>query len=136
MEASDSSESKAAIWSRRTSIVNAVQEVYDLTKKLFQLVENKDAIEERDHLIEKITSLLDEREQILHDVKPPFTDEERLKAAQIMKWNERVNSEFIKIKAEVQNDMAKLKQKKATTAKYTNPYQNVNIDGMFYDKRK
>ncbi|MED4402781.1 flagellar protein FliT [Metabacillus fastidiosus] len=116
--------------------MSAVGQVYDLTEKLFHLVENEVKAEDRDELIEEISSLLDEREDLLKDVVPPFTEEEQLKGKQIVLWNERINSEFIKIKAEVQKSISNLKKTKTTTQKYVNPYQNTSLDGMFYDKRK
>ena len=137
METGYSNQSSTAAWSRRTSVVSAFDQVYALTEELFHLVSKPVEKEERDACIQKITSLLENREQFITDVCPPFATNERERFQQIVLWNESITKRFAEIKQHVQKDMIQLKKAKSSNQQYVNPYQNLSTsDGMFYDKRK
>ena len=57
--------------------MKAFEQVYQLTEQLFQLISQPLAKDARDERIEKITSLLEQREQLLPEVQPPFTASEK-----------------------------------------------------------
>lgn len=117
--------------------MTAFEQVYQLTEQLFQLVSQPLAKDARDERIEKITSLLDKREQLLPEVQPPFTSSEKELFQKIRSWNDVITAKFAELKAQIQQDMIQTKKSKKTTQQYVNPYQNVSTsDGMFYDKRK
>jgi flagellar protein FliT len=117
--------------------VSAFDQVYALTEQLFELVSKPFEKEERDACIQQITSLLDKREQLITDVRPPFATNEREQFQQIVLWNESITKRFAEIKQHIQKDMMQLKKTKSSNQQYVNPYQNLSTsDGMFYDKRK
>lgn len=137
METGYSNQSPTAAWSRWTSVVSAFDQVYAITEQLFHLVSKPVEKEERDACIQKITSLLDKREQLITDVHPPFTANERERFQQIVLWNESITKRFAEIKQHIQKDMIQLKKTKSSNQQYVNPYKNLSTsDGMFYDKRK
>ncbi|MBU7594575.1 flagellar protein FliT [Metabacillus halosaccharovorans] len=117
--------------------MSSVQEIYRITEQIIKLVENPVSQENRDRVIELITSLLEEREKSLKDIEKPRTENEKKLAEQILLWNEIILGKFNHLKFQVQQDMILLKKTKATNKQYVNPYQDVSLsDGMFYDKRK
>lgn len=117
--------------------MSAFEQVYQLTEQLFHLVSQPLTKDARDERIEKITSLLEKREQLLPQVQPPFTPEEKELFQQIRTWNDVITAKFTKLKTQIQQDMIQTKKSKKTSQQYVNPYQNVSTsDGMFYDKRK
>lgn len=137
METGYSNQSSTAAWSRRTSVVSAFEQVYAITEELFHLVSKPIEKEERDACIQKITSLLEKREQLITDVRPPFATNEKERFQQIVLWNESITKRFVEIKQHIQKDMIQLKKTKSSNQQYVNPYQNLSTsDGMFYDKRK
>lgn len=114
-----------------------MQKVCDITEQLFHLVSKPVLSDQREERIEKITVLLDEREQLLSNLKPPFSQEEKQLFSKIVSWNETITTKFVELKQDIQHDMVQLKKTKSSNVQYTNPYQNVSTsDGMFYDKRK
>lgn len=117
--------------------MNSVQEVYRITEQIIKLVEKPVQQENRDSVIEMITSLLEEREKSLKHMEKPRTETEKKRAEQILLWNAIILEKFNRLKFEVQQDLIQLKKTKATNKQYVNPYQDVSLsDGMFYDKRK
>jgi flagellar protein FliT len=117
--------------------VNALNKVYEVTEQLFQLISQPVVKEERDECIEKISSLLEKRDQLLSDVHPPFAINEKQLVEQIVNWNEVITKKFVEIKQQIQQDIIQLKKNKTFNQQYVNPYQSISTsDGMFYDKRK
>jgi flagellar protein FliT len=52
-----------------------------------------------------------------------------------MLLNQQVDRLLMLQKQEIQRDIQEINKKKQSSNKYTNPYENLSIDGMFYDKR-
>ena len=67
--------------------MNVVQQCYDLTKELHDIVLATYTEEQRDKVISEIESLLTERETLLKHIKPPFTSEEEETGRQIVHLN-------------------------------------------------
>lgn len=109
--------------------------IHDVTTELFNELRDR-TIVDRDDRIDRITQLLDRREEFLSQIKPPFSDEEFQLGRQSMILNQQVDQMLLLQKQEIQRDIKELNQKKKTSNKYTNPYQNLATDGMFYDKKK
>lgn len=92
--------------------------------------------EKRDELIESINRFLDERDQLIPNVKPPYTEEQHKLGAEIVQMNVFIDTKLDLLKKEIQQDIANQKKRKTSTTKYVNPYQAAPADGMFFDKRK
>lgn len=137
METGHSIKSSAAASTRWTGVVTAIQQVYSITEQLFHLLTKPVDKDQREDHINKITELLDEREQHILQVKAPFSADEKKLFNQVVAWNETIEKKFVVLKQQIQQDMVQLKKSKSSNQQYTNPYQHVSTsDGMFYDKRK
>jgi flagellar protein FliT len=115
--------------------MTAVQHCYDLTKNLLQAVQSINE-ENRDNVIGKIEELLEKRQAILEQIKPPFSNEEKELGKEIVKMNRALDTNLSLLSNDIKRDMNGLNKKKVSAKKYTNPYESVNFDGMFYDKKK
>jgi len=136
MEGSYSTESAATARPRWTNLVNPVNSLYRITKELHGILSEPVPQEKREEVIEKVSALIDEREQLIPKLKPPFTEEERKIGAEIVQLNVFIDSKLDRLKKEIQMDIANQKKRKVTTTKYVNPYQSAPSDGMFFDKKK
>jgi flagellar protein FliT len=114
--------------------MTAVQRCYDITNSLLQNVRSINE-QNREDVISEIEELLNKRQNILEQIKPPFSEKETKLGQEIVKMNRTLDTKLILISNEVKRDMNGLNKKKASAKKYTNPYESVNFDGMFYDKR-
>lgn len=116
--------------------MNPVVALYRITKELFDILEQRIQKDNRDEVIVRITKLLNERDQLLPEVRPPFTAEQKGLGTEIVRMNTFIDTQLEITKKEIQIDIAHLKKSKETSNKYTNPYQSPPADGMFFDKKK
>ncbi|WP_433744766.1 flagellar protein FliT [Falsibacillus pallidus] len=114
--------------------MSAVLQCFAVTKKLYDLTQ-KDLDASREETIAEVEKLLLERESLLPEVVPPFSPEEEKMGKQMLVWNEAISEKLLLIKRLINKDINGLEKKKTTAKRYTNPYENMNFDGMFYDKR-
>jgi flagellar protein FliT len=133
METSNSVKPSEAIWTRWPSLVNGLQLFYDLTVQLIKLYQGKGEREER---IEEMERLLSARDEAMTKVTSPTTDDERELLSKCKQLNDHLNGLLSQEKVQIQKDIKELSLKKESTNKYVNPYNNINQDGMFYDRKK
>lgn len=115
--------------------MSAVQKCFSLTEKLITSVQKVNE-QNREESITMIEELLDEREQLLRMIKPPFSKEEQIIGEKIVLMNDTLQNLLNIQKQNIQKDINSLSKKKTSMNKYINPYQNMQTDGYFYDKRK
>jgi flagellar protein FliT len=114
-----------------------VQSCFDITKELFGILTAPNSGEQdRDKKIERIEHLIDKREGLLKDIQPPFSEEERNLGQQIIKMNKAIDHKLSILREEIKRDMNGINKKKTNVRKYSNPYQNLQQDGVYYDKKK
>ncbi|MGE6379088.1 flagellar protein FliT [Peribacillus muralis] len=111
-----------------------IQAFHDLTAELLAVLEDMTNAEREDK-IRKIIELIDRRDEVLAQIKPPFTAGEQQLGRRTMLLNQQVDSLLKLQKQEIQRDIQEINKKKKSSNKYTNPYESLSIDGMFYDKR-
>ncbi|MEY9869980.1 flagellar protein FliT [Peribacillus sp. B2I2] len=133
MEGSYSDEPEKTIYAKRSSVM-LIQTFHDLTAELLGVLEDR-TIAERDDKIERVTQLIDQRDELLSEVKPPFTGEEKQLGRATILLNQKVDHLLKLQKQEIQRDIQEINKKKKSSNKYTNPYESLSVDGMFYDKR-
>jgi flagellar protein FliT len=112
-----------------------VQQVFDLTTKLINELQVLQRDELRDEQIERVEKLLQEREDLLQFVQPPYNVEEQRIGKEMVQLNTVVMEGLAQLKNEVKVDIQNLNKQKQHGQKYRNPYGNISIDGMFLDKR-
>jgi flagellar protein FliT len=112
-------------------------ECHSKTKELYDLVKGasfEDAV--RDKVMERLDRLLDERQLLLDQFKPPFSNNEKKMGLEILEWNRVIESKLTSFQQMIQRDINGLSKKKSSVNKYVNPYESMQHDGMFYDKKK
>ncbi|MFA9558936.1 hypothetical protein ACERII_16620 [Evansella sp. AB-rgal1] len=115
--------------------MNEIVKLYEVSKKLFDLVEKPVVSEERDTYIESLVALVEERGIVLNAIHREPSDQEKLLLQQIASMQQqmepKLQSELLAIKRDINN----LKKRKETGQKYENPYYYAPIDGAFIDKK-
>ncbi|MCS0654731.1 flagellar protein FliT [Cytobacillus firmus] len=114
--------------------MGSIQTFYDATQKLIALLEDTGL--DRDSKISQVEYLLENRQQAMAGMAPPYSDAEKDLGARLISLNEKVTQLMTREKLFIQKDIKDLSIKKESTGKYANPYQSIVTDGMFYDKRK
>lgn len=114
-----------------------MKRIYDLTVSLYAYLQQEDRKkEDRELTIEKVEKLLEERQALLEQMKPPYSDVDRELGGEIALYDEKINTLFKATLNDIKRDMTMLKHKKQQNNKYENPYASSYGDGMFFDKRK
>lgn len=113
--------------------MSLVKECHSITHQLHQLLTSAQQVD--DHILQRADFLLQEREALLPNILPPFTEEEKMLGAELNKWNQVINLKMKALKGLIQRDINGLNKTKVTVQKYSNPYESIQTDGMFYDKR-
>ncbi|WP_149156499.1 flagellar protein FliT [Bacillus sp. CH30_1T] len=136
METSHSTEpSEAAFRTWWTGVMNSVLLCYTITKQLKEALEQVTDVN-REATIEEVESLLEKRQSVLGTIKPPYTQDEQELGKQMIAWNRQIDRQLAQLRLEIKRDMNGLTKKKTSVQKYSNPYESLQYDGMFYDKKK
>jgi flagellar protein FliT len=112
--------------------MSAVERLYALTAGLIDRLEQGSG---RDEKIGWVEAALEEREQLMQEMQPPYSKDEKELGKKLLTLNIRLSQLLQKEKALIQKDINGLSIKKESNNKYVNPYQSLATDGMFYDKR-
>ncbi|MGE8080548.1 flagellar protein FliT [Peribacillus loiseleuriae] len=112
----------------------SLQKFSDITVELLDVLNNR-TTDERSDRINRIVELLDQREELLPVIQPPFSEEEQKLGRQVVELNQRVDEWLLLQKKDIQRDIKQLNERKQNSNKYTNPYDKLSIDGVFYDKK-
>jgi flagellar protein FliT len=113
--------------------MNTVYECYHLTEEIVKALKNTKI--EREEKIKIVEELLNKREQVIQLIKSPFTMEEKKIGAKVVQQDKTLQLLLNIEKQEIQKDINGLSKRKSSVNKYRNPYQNMQIDGYFYDKK-
>lgn len=115
--------------------MSIVIELYQVTEALYSEVQKQESKDDREEQIEQINKLLEDRQCLLDKLQPPFNKEENKLGQQIVQLNKVIDTQLQKIFNEIKVDIKELKVKKEKSTKYSNPYESLSMDGMFFDKR-
>jgi flagellar protein FliT len=110
-----------------------VRDCHKMTKRLLDLLEAVES--DRDSQIEEAEKLLDQRERLLPEIMPPFTEEEQKLGREITLMNQEIEGHLRHLSNAVKEDLKEVSIKKQSMNKYSNPYEALQTDGVFYDKR-
>lgn len=115
--------------------MSVINDLYQITQSLYQAVKNQIDKENRETQIDEITKLLNQRQELISQLNPPYTEGENKLGLEIVKLNKVIDHQLNKIFNDIKTDIKELKTKKEKSMKYANPYDSLSIDGMFFDKK-
>lgn len=114
----------------------ALEKVYQLTIEMKHLFNFPITVKNREEVIEKLTGWLEEREEWMDKLSPPYTDEERELGEKIYQINVEVEENMQRLFGNLKVEMKKVQKHKKTQQTYSNPYKNLAVsDGTFLDKK-
>ncbi|KKB75080.1 MULTISPECIES: flagellar protein FliT [Bacillus] len=107
--------------------------LYNETKNMLAKV--KDA-PESDELLQAIEDFLQKRDGLIKEIKPPLSHEEKLEMKKVLELEPLVAAELKRLQQDIKKELLQAKKKRTLHQTYRNPYNNITIDGTYYDKRK
>ncbi|WP_430790973.1 flagellar protein FliT [Virgibacillus flavescens] len=109
----------------------------EITTELELVLNSSVDSKNREPIIEQINSLIERRGSLLDEVKPPFTEEEKVLGKKLVVMNETIQIKMNKVLSSLKVEMKQLKTQKKSNLNYVNPYKDVrSMDGMYVDSKK
>lgn len=119
--------------------MNELQDVLQISAKLYALLGEKKSSEDREIFIEEINSLLDERNEkitALKNVGFEFNTSEK-SHTMLYELDQGIKERLQLVMQSVKDDLKNVQSSKKNEKQYSNPYGHVQVmDGMYYDKKK
>ena len=118
--------------------MNPINLYLDITKQLIQFIhENQEIeLENNEEFDETINDYLQQRQKVLVEIKPPFSEEEKEIGEILVPLEKELNGLLVSYRVQLAEELRKIQFLKRGNDKYANPYESVQPDGMFYDKKK
>ncbi|TMN21350.1 flagellar protein FliT [Lentibacillus cibarius] len=117
--------------------MNRLQNLWDTTNLLHDVLTEAMETKNREKNIERINELVEYRGELLQQVVPPFTDDEKRLGKQLILLNEQVQEKMDTLFTTLKQEMKQMKKQKKSNRTYIDPYEHVKtIDGMFLDSKK
>ncbi|MGG3738378.1 flagellar protein FliT [Aeribacillus pallidus] len=115
--------------------MSVVQQSLEVTKQLLHVLQTMEG-KDRDEVIQSIQKLLNKRQALLPSIQPPFSEEEIELGQELVRINQQIEPLLKQLQMDIQKDRNSFEKRKQSVKKYRNPYESLQFDGMFYDKRK
>ncbi|MFT8321002.1 MAG: flagellar protein FliT [Bacillus sp. (in: firmicutes)] len=112
--------------------MEAIKQCYTITASLIRVLKEDT---DKEEFIPKVEELLNQRQACLTLLSPPQTGREKQLGKALLQQDEELLQLMNEEKNNIQQELKKLKIKKASNQKYVNPYQSLQTDGVFYDRR-
>lgn len=111
-----------------------VEEIYQLTEKFYFEIKSEPNEEERDTYVNKIERYIKLRQKLINQLPKDITKDEKIKIADTIAIQKKIDSICNKLKSDIESDIKKLCKQKQINKKYNNNY--VQTDGKFIDKKR
>ncbi|MEC1685849.1 flagellar protein FliT [Bacillus mojavensis] len=103
------------------------------TKSMLSHIQNTP---ESDELLKQIEDFVAKRNELIEDISLPLSEEEKKQMKLVLTWDQIIVKEMERLKQSIAAELQQVKRKRAMHTTYLNPYNNITIDGRYYDKRK
>ncbi|GAE95178.1 hypothetical protein JCM21714_4392 [Gracilibacillus boraciitolerans JCM 21714] len=114
-----------------------IAEYIQLTENMLELFEKALTNEQREKVIDQINKTIEERETLIKEIKPPFSDEEKEFGKRAISMDQQLNRKLQTVYQLLKKDMRNAKKQPRSNNSYLNPYKSVaSYDGRFLDSKK
>lgn len=117
--------------------MDRMNQLYTITEKILTTLKGDfQTNDERMKVIGEVNGLLEDREEVLKTILPPYTDNEKVIGRKIVDLDQEIQEKMEVLYLTVRDDLKYLKQKKDSNLSYMNPYGKMEtIDGMYMDNK-
>lgn len=126
-----------AVCTRGQYLMNRLKPFYEITVKLAELLDQDINAKNRETIISQVNLLIEKRGDLLPEVPPPFTEDEKRVGSDIVLLNNKIQQKMNALFIDLKREMKQFKKQKKSNKIYTNPYEKIQtMDGMFLDNKK
>ncbi|WP_226580589.1 flagellar protein FliT [Halobacillus litoralis] len=117
--------------------MTAWNEFLTVTEELNEVIHQPVTEKNRTDIINRITNLLANREELLEVLPQPEHDEQRAVIQKVKEMDLQINQKLGLIMVDLKKDIRNVKKQPSTKQRYVNPYKSVSTyDGMYVDHKK
>src|SRR5690625_7979663 len=87
-----------------------LEAIYEVTMKLYQLLKEPIQSKDRETVIKQVDELIEQRENLLQDIIPPFTEKEKKIGEEIVLFNEHIQKQMHVLFNELKGEMKQVKK--------------------------
>ncbi|MFC4404938.1 hypothetical protein [Gracilibacillus xinjiangensis] len=117
--------------------MNPLKGYLDISKKLLLLIDKPINKEERDLVIANISDLIEQRQQYIRHIQPPYNEEEICLGKECIVIDQLLEPKMHSLLNEIKLNMQNTKKQSKSNKQYLNPYKSLSgHDGMFLDSKK
>lgn len=117
--------------------MNRLEEIYNLTKRMEETLDQSITSQNRESIIKEITVLIEKRGTSMDKLSSPFSVDEKLLGKKVVKLNETIEKEMESLFETLKKDMRQVNKQKESNRTYINPYGNIkSTDGMYLDSKQ
>ncbi|WP_200415907.1 flagellar protein FliT [Virgibacillus salexigens] len=117
--------------------MNRLTTLYQITLELKEVLDNSSEYKQRESLISRVNTLIEQRGKEMEQIVPPFSDEENRMGKAIVALHQPIETLMHQLFNELKSEMRQVKKQKKSNRQYKNPYAHMqSIDGMFLDRKK
>ncbi|MDL2029470.1 flagellar protein FliT [Bacillus subtilis] len=110
-----------------------IDQLYSETESMLSRIQNKP---ESDELLKQVEDFVAKRSELIQEISLPLSEEERKQMKLVLTWDQLIVKEMERLKQSIAAELQQMKRKRVMHTTYLNPYNNITIDGTYYDKRK
>src|SRR5690625_1783204 len=137
MERSYFKDKTKTVCPRFSSMMSNVAKLYNLTKELYDLLNQPITSNNREDVIQQINELVEERGNYINELTPPYSEQDKKMGQTIVRLNKQIQHQMQTLFNDLKVEMKQVKKQKRSKRSYTNPYEQVrSVDGMFLDQKK
>jgi flagellar protein FliT len=124
------------LYTGRTSVMNRLKPVYDVTIRLEKVLSQETTAKNREEIIEQVNQLVELRGEQMENIVAPFSSEEKQLGQIVVEKNRTIEGKMENLFRDLKLEMKQVKKQKKSNRTYTNPYEKVRArDGRFMDSR-
>lgn len=116
------------------SEMSSLKELVSVTDELNRLLDQMTA-SNRLELLEKIDEVLNKRQALFDQLDFSSIKNEPV-IKQLLSDEQLIKSKMQQIFHNIKNDLRMINKKRASGESYINPYQSLQVDGVFFDQKK
>ncbi|MGG1246439.1 flagellar protein FliT [Bacillus spizizenii] len=110
-----------------------IDQLHTETESMLSHIQNTP---ESDELLRQIEDFVAKRSDLIQKISLPLSEEERKQIKLLLTRDQLIVKEMERLKQSIAAELQHVKKKRVMHTTYLNPYNNLTIDGTYYDKRK
>lgn len=114
-----------------------IDQLNQITDEMVVLITEAVTTKTRENLIQVFNQKLDQRDQLIKQLQPPYSDSDKKMLADLLEKDKVISERLGSVFGDLKNEIRHAKKQKNSNKQYLDPYRQVaTLDGSYLDKKK